>query len=338
MKNFNYFKPTVLENIFRTRPGETRLGETVGRWEEGQDLKDLSATFAIVGIKEDIGIRANHGRPGAAKALDHLLPALLNVQSNRFLHGQEIFLAGYFEFPALMQEAEHLDPLQERDLNRLREMTAEIDTQVAPFIEKLIAAGKVPIVIGGGHNNAYPLIKGASLARQEPVDVLNIDPHADFRAREGRHSGNGFSYALADGYLKRYAVFGLDESYNNQNILEQFRASADLYYLSFDELLTFSTDERDRLFKDALRWLGPGPIGLELDLDSITGMPASAMNDSGLTMRQVRLLIKTAASLATPFYFHLAEGSPDCAYHPGQINILGKAMAHLITDFVKGCK
>nr|WP_233167177.1 arginase family protein [Pedobacter sp. ASV2] len=35
---------------------------------------------------------------------------------------------------------------------------------VFPIIEKIVAAGKVPIVIGGGHNNAYPIIKGSSLA------------------------------------------------------------------------------------------------------------------------------------------------------------------------------
>lgn len=58
-----------------------------------------------------------------------------------------------------------------------------------------------PIAIGGGHNNAYPMLKGYSLAKKEKINAINCDPHADFRALEGRHSGNGFSYAVNDGYL-----------------------------------------------------------------------------------------------------------------------------------------
>lgn len=79
--------------------------------------------------------------------------------------------------------------------------------------------------IGGGHNNAYPLLKGASKglykSGQIPLASLNcisLDAYADFRALEGRHSGNAFSYAEEDGYLQKYCVIGIRENHLTQNI------------------------------------------------------------------------------------------------------------------------
>ena len=46
------------------------------------------------------------------------------------------------------------------------------------------------------------------------VAAVNLDPHADFRATEGRHSGNGFSYAYMDGALGFYHVVGLHPGKN----------------------------------------------------------------------------------------------------------------------------
>ena len=44
-----------------------------------------------------------------------------------------------------------------------------IDEEVEPLIKLITAAGKIPIVVGGGHNNAYPLIKGAAKGLHKAV-------------------------------------------------------------------------------------------------------------------------------------------------------------------------
>lgn len=335
MKNLRFLDLHHLQDHVFPRPGEKKFGEAVQLIESLDDLNTSQLQFVIIGIMEDIGVRANLGRKGCATAFSHLLEPLCNVQINRFLKADNIALGPILDFKNLQEEAQNLDPNREADLAELRALTAEIDKEVSELIEMVSKAGLIPIIIGGGHNNSYGIIKGVSKAMNKEIEVLNIDPHADFRALEGRHSGNGFSYAREEGYLGRYAVFGMHESYNNQSILERFRASADLYYVSYDELLTFSTEERDRLFKDALRWLGPGPIGLELDMDSITGYPVSALNASGFTMRQARTLVKTAAALGAPRYFHLAEAAPDLASSEMEAKLSAKAMVYLITDFIK---
>lgn len=335
MKNLVHFKKEEILSLTQMRKGETKIGEEINCLQSLQEVSNLEAPFVILAIKEDIGIRANFGKPGAANCFDYVLPALLNVQENRFLSAKQFALLGYLDFPEYMEDAVNLNPNIEADLDKLRELTALIDLRVSALIQAVVSLNKVPIIIGGGHNNSYGIIKGCAAAKEKNIDVLNIDPHADFRALEGRHSGNGFSYAQNEALLGRYAVFALHESYNNQQTLETFRSSAELYYMSFDELLTFSTAERDRLFKDALRWLGSGQIGFELDLDSISRMPVSAYNASGLSMRQARLLVKTAAALSKPYYFHLAEGSPDQTQSEQEKELMGKAICYLITDFIK---
>jgi formiminoglutamase len=70
---------------------------------------------------------------------------------------------------------------------------------------------KIPVVIGGGHNNAYPLLKGAAKglqqAQQTPlpqINCINLDAHTPVTGpEEGRHSGNAFRYAESDGFLQK---------------------------------------------------------------------------------------------------------------------------------------
>src|SRR5690606_2564127 len=104
------------------------------------------------------------------------------------------------------------------DAEELRSHVGYIDETVYPLINKIAAAGKIPIVVGGGHNNCFPIIKGISLVTDKPINSINLDAHSDFRQMEGRHSGNGFRYAHREGYLEKYAAIGLHENYNAQEI------------------------------------------------------------------------------------------------------------------------
>jgi formiminoglutamase len=51
--------------------------------------------------------------------------------------------------------------------------------------------------------------------QKENVNAINFDAHSD-RILEGRHSGNGFSYAYEEGFLKKYFIFGLHENYTSK--------------------------------------------------------------------------------------------------------------------------
>nr|WP_308225039.1 hypothetical protein [Flavobacterium sp. J372] len=40
---------------------------------------------------------------------------------------------------------------------------------------------------------------------------------------EGRHSGNGFSYAYEEGFLRKYFIFGLHENYCGKGVMETIK-------------------------------------------------------------------------------------------------------------------
>ncbi|MGB0175745.1 MAG: formimidoylglutamase [Owenweeksia sp.] len=329
------FSSDQKERLTATRKGETKIGEKVQLLLSLDDLESTNARFVLLGFKEDIGIRANLGKGGAANAWDYALPALLNIQENRFFSGSELCIAGSLDFNDLMEQAMNLNPAQEQDLKKLRDLTVEVDEQVSALVEKIVSAGKIPILIGGGHNNAYGNIKGTSKAIGKALNALNIDPHTDYRSLEGRHSGNGFRYAHSDGSLGKYAVFGLHEDYNGEAVLQDFDKDERLTYLTYESLLTQTFEERDRHFKNTLQWLSEAPMGLELDLDALSFFPVSALNPSGFSLPEMRHFIRTASALIQPRYFHICEGSPGRAAHENDRQLLGKSIAYLVTDFIK---
>lgn len=316
------------------RQGEQKIGQEIECLNSLDQLASSPAQFVILGLREDIGIRANLGVAGAAHAYKPFLTAFLNMQSNGYVNAKKIALAGSLNFDSLMEQSRSLNQNKASELDKLRGFTAQIDEQVSAVVQKIVASGKTPIIIGGGHNNCYGNISGASQALNQKINVLNIDPHADYRAMEGRHSGNGFRYAHAHGFINRYGVWGLFPAYNNSEILRAFQEDENLHFVSFEELLALGTQEKDRLFKNLLHWLGLQHVGLELDMDSLTNFPVSALNPSGFHLNEIRHLVKTTAALRAPVYFHLCEASPGRAQHATDEQMLGKSLALLVWDFI----
>ncbi|MGM9476594.1 formimidoylglutamase [Pedobacter sp. GSP4] len=320
MDSLKIYSQHDINRLIIPRDGETKLGERVNVYEstEPVSVKGLAASrskFVFLGIPEDIGVRANAGIAGAASAWRTSLVTFLNTQSNRFLTGEEILVLGHFE----------INEPEESTLKGLRAKVAEIDDLVYPVIEKIVAAGKIPVVIGGGHNNAYPMIKGTSLAYQKPIEVLNVDAHADLRELEGRHSGNGFSYALKENYLDAYNMYGLHQNYNNEAILSQIEQNPKLKAIFFDDILT-GADFEDLV--DGIK----STAGLEIDLDCIQNVLSSAETPSGFTVNDIRKLILTSAKKFS--YLHISEGATRML--DGRVNRLtAKLIAYLVSDFVK---
>jgi formiminoglutamase len=318
-----------LDQYTSIRAGETKLGQVLNVQKENilekKDLNNLlsnqSAPYVLVGIPEDIGVRANYGKGGSEKAFDSFLSYFCNIQHNQFFNNENLFLLGEIYVNDLQNESN-----SEVNIKRLRDICSQVDERVFPVIEAIVLSGKTPIIIGGGHNNSYGNIKGTSLALNRKIDILNIDPHADFRAEEGRHSGNGFSYAYSQNYIDRYGIWSLHENYNNQTILDSFTQNSNLFFESFDNMLRDTAISFDQ-------FLGKfsNDFGLELDLDSIKNMPTSAITPVGYTEEEVLDLLIQVSKSKKVLYYHLAEGSP-------QVNNsykVGKFLAYAVTTIIK---
>lgn len=329
---FRILTPADLQVMVAERPGETRVGQRVAVVTDGQSvesaLQSRDVRFVLLGIPEDIGVRANGGIGGAHTAWWSALKAFLNTQSTRVFDGSSVLVLGHFDFSAWMEAS-----LTE-NTPQLRERVAAVDDEVYPLIQTIVAQGKIPVVVGGGHNNAYPLLKGASLALGAPINCINLDAHSDYRILEGRHSGNGFRYARSEGYLSCYAMIGLHEAYNSQSVIGDIGADPDLNYTLFEDIILSEEPDLEEAVDQALRHTQTGPTGIELDLDCIAGVLSSAVTPVGITTGDARRYLHCCAEAANIAYVHIAEGAAelrDGRSDPGT----GKLIAYLLRDFMR---
>ena len=241
MEKLIRFTTSDLSKITNYRSGEVKFGEKMITIPKDQDivsfLRDSEQQFVVFGIPEDIGIRANYGRPGAASAWESAISGIANIQHNRFCKGSQIIVLGQLDVSHEMELVKELDFNIISDRKKLSELVVSIDKEVSHIIATIVKAGKIPIIIGGGHNNAYGNIKGTALANGKPINAINLDAHSDFRILEGRHSGNGFSYAFEEGFLKKYFIFGLHESYTSKSVLDKLKTLRDrILYNTYDSI------------------------------------------------------------------------------------------------------
>lgn len=339
-RNAEVYTKTESEQLVRSRMHETKIGEqcsyarSADSWET--DLQTSACRFVLLGIPEDIGVKANFGRGGAHTAWKPALESFLNQQSNMFLDGSSVFVLGHIFVDDLMEQASGLNTKTLKDIETLRSLVGQLDGRVSEVIERIVKHGKIPVVVGGGHNNAYPIIKGCSKAGAAAINVINCDPHSDFRPLEGRHSGNGFSYAWEESYLRRYSVFGLHEQYNTAQVLSDFtRQNAHLFYTTYEDIFIRESKTASDALRQNIGFVKDAACGVEIDLDAITNVPSSAKTSSGLSPVQARQYAYQCGRQLDALYFHIAEGAPVLS-HIKADNKTGKLIAYLITDFMKG--
>ncbi len=311
--NFQTFEIQKQNSLISKRNGETKLGERLASSYLNNEVK-----YVILGISEDIGPQANLGLKGSTTAFNSFITRFLNCQSNRFLLGETISVLGEIK-----------SNIQFESVQKARNQIEELDDFVIEILTPILKEGKIPIIIGGGHNNAFPLIKANSIQSNSKLDIINLDPHADCRALEGRHSGNPFSYAKELGFLNHYTVLGLHQQYNSEaiyNYLDNHKFDYSFFEDYLDSNTNFIEDINKFIQKSTQR------IGIELDLDSIKMIPSSAFTSSGFTIEEARIYIRQLAKVKNCAYLHFPEGAPISEIDE---KVVGKMLSYLVTDFIK---
>lgn len=327
MKNLKTISRSEGLQRISIRKGEKKLGEEVhfsGDYASIENWPD-KIRFVLIGIPEDIGPRANGGRAGSQEMWEVFLSKFLNIQSNRFLNGSEIMIAGEVD-------CEEWKNKSDLSTEQLRSEVEALDHKVVSVLKPIFAKGYLPIVIGGGHNNAYPIIKSWFEAKQQTISIINVDPHSDIRPQEGRHSGNGFSYAMHEHLISTYAVAGLHESYNSEYLLQQLDQNSNMSYFTYDAWLRGEFVLEERLL-ELIRFGGNGFRGLEFDLDSVAGFPSSAMTESGFSVETARKMIMYIGKNVDLAYAHFPEGAP--CHSKEDAGIHGKTLSYMVSDLMK---
>lgn len=329
------FKTQDLETLLKKRANESKFGEHIQLLSKPthiyESLTNLDVDYVVIGVPEDVGVFANYGTRGTSKAWRATLKVLLNIQSNSFTNPNKVLILGHLDFTKEMDKISTYNASDKKHVEKARALVEKIDQQVTDVIYKIVKAGKIPIIIGGGHNNAYGNIKGTSLAFKKPINVINFDAHSDFRREEGRHSGNGFSYAYSEGFLNKYFIFGLHENYTSDHIfktLDRFKA---LKYNTFEDL----TIRKNKKFKNELerasRHISDKPFGVEVDCDAIKYIPSSAISPTGFSVKKARAFVSYFGQQKKAAYLHIAEAAPTADTE----TLVGKLITYLITDFMR---
>jgi formiminoglutamase len=343
--HFRFYKRQDILNLTRLRRFETKLGEclqTINDAPLTEAIAGSKAKFVLLGIPEDIGIAGNYGTGGADTAWLPFLQSFCNVQSTDIFTGEEVLALGHFDFTdvkaLIMANAKSQDEM----IDACRHAVANIiDTEVEALIKQVAATGKTPIVIGGGHNNAYPLIKGtakglhkAGMLNNSQINVINADAQGGYLHTEGRHSGNSFRYAMEEGFLKKYAIIGLQENYNSQRMLDELYSNINIQYSFFEDISVREKFNFRQAVVQAISFTEESFTGIELSLNCIEQALSSGGGKCGFTALQARQYISFAASYAQVVYLHICEGAAQLTN--GQSDAYtGRIISDLVSDFIK---
>ena len=159
MNHFRFYQKSDVLSLTRIRRYETKLGEKIRvisyRLHPFYSLVSNPARYVLFGIPEHLGGMGNYGRPGAETAWLPFLKSLLNIQGTDDFTGEEIVLLGAFDFSDLSSMIQENARNEDERVDACRHAVANvIDNEVEELVKIISAAGKIPIAIGGGHNNA----------------------------------------------------------------------------------------------------------------------------------------------------------------------------------------
>lgn len=345
MKHFKFYSKEDILSITKIRRFETKLGERLQNIKSEEDwtkqLLQSSAKYVLLGIPEDIGVKGNYGIGGADTNWLPFLYSFVNIQSNDFLSGENILLLGHFDFGDIKYLIENTAYGQEELIEAYRHAINLIDEEVENVIKVIASCKKIPVVIGGGQNNAYPIIKGvakglhkAEVLPLAQINVINLDAHPDFRTIEGRHSGNGFRYAGEDGYLGKYCTIGLHENYIPQNVLMDIHNDPFIDYVTYEDIFLHEKKNFIQAVAHATGFTEDTYTGIEMDLDSIENVLSSATSPTGITALHARQYVTFAAQDAKVAYLHICEGATQLA-DGRRDESTGKLISYLVSDFIK---
>lgn len=274
--------------------------------------------IAILGLADDLGVRLNNGRPGAAQGPTHIRQALsvYGVHDPAGVTHAKIFDAGDI-VPSPGDGVEALHATHQR---------------VYEAVRCLLNAGLFVLPMGGGHDLTFPCVRAVidhatSMGQTLPWHGIYIDAHLDVRDTPG--SGMPFRRLLETCPIRGLEIIGMNPLVNSQVHWDWFTAHGGTARNSIGESALGSPDIN---------------TFLSFDLDAIDAAHApgvSALNAAGIDSR-------TAQSIAYKCGIAAGRGH----HHPGGAlryfdlmelcpahdvsNRTARLTAHLILSFSTG--
>ncbi len=254
---------------------------TMMRLPVSESAKGLDAAF--IGVPMDIG---TSNRPGT-----RLGPRQIRDES-RMLRPYN-----------MATRAAPFDSLQVADLGDVPINTFDLKKSVdiiEQFYTEVLGHGCIPLTLGGDHTLTLPILR-AMAARHGPLGLIHIDAHADINEHmfgEEIAHGTPFRRAAEENLLhgERVAQIGLRGTGYTAEDFDWSRQQG-FRVVPIEECWHRSLTP---LMKEVRKQIGPGPVYISFDVDSID--PAFAPGTgtaeiAGLTAPQAVELVRGAAGL-----------------------------------------
>jgi guanidinopropionase len=168
--------------------------------------------------------------------------------------------------------------------------------EIAAFYHTVLAAGVVPLSVGGDHSISLPILR--AVAAHRPVGMVHIDAHCDTGddyMGSRFHHGAPFRRAVDEGLLdpRRVIQIGIRGTTNDPDMWG-FSQRSGMRVLAMDE---FHDQGWRFAAAEARRIIGTGPAYLTFDIDSLdpsqapgTGTPEAGGITALEAMRLLRAL------------------------------------------------
>lgn len=143
---------------------------------------------------------------------------------------------------------------------------AACHADIEAFADRLVAAGIVPLSVGGDHSVSLPLLR--AVGKERPVGMIHIDAHCDTGGSfEGCkfHHGGPFRQAVLDGVLdpERTIQIGIR---GNAEYLWEFSYDSGMTVIHAEEVFAMGTAAVARRIREVV---GGGPTYFSFDVDSL---------------------------------------------------------------------
>ncbi|MGL4323605.1 MAG: agmatinase [Beijerinckiaceae bacterium] len=137
---------------------------------------------------------------------------------------------------------------------------------IEAYVAKIIAAGVIPLSVGGDHSISLPILK--AIGAKRPVGMVHIDAHCDTGGiYDGSkfHHGGPFRQAVLDGVLdpERTIQIGIR---GGAEYLWEFSFASGMTVIHAEEAARMGMDA---VVKKARAVVGDGPVYVSFDVDAL---------------------------------------------------------------------
>lgn len=252
---------------------------------------------ALLGIPDDLGVKLNNGRIGAAGAPTAVRAALARYGNAQPASGDlpRVYDAGDIAVSDSLAETHH---------------------RVTAATGALLDAGLFPIAIGGGHDLTFPFVRAVAARFAKPTGIY-FDAHLDVRETTG--SGMPFRKLIEDCGVPALHLHGFRPLVNSAEHYAWFRTHGG----------KASRDGAPVALPKAKHLFASFDVDV---LDSAHAPGVSALNPAGWTVSEAEAWVRACGASRAVRCFDLMEFNPthDVASRTARV------VVHLLLTFLAG--